>query len=578
MDVVEQKGIKVPNAVIVSLTDTEKGTEKDKDVIITFLEKYGSVHNFHSIDNPTSEFYENIIVEFDSGTALQALEPLLPYSQPLTDNPDVSFHVQALAAVYTQRVGSNVTQSYLDELKGLAKMSGKDFTEVLRDVMSQIAESIGEGESTEQHTSKLTENPDQSAKPSPLSTPLSVTAIPFHPTTSPIDIESLPNVSAPTLTTPGLSDVRQSATSTVPNRSKTPFTLNPNELNPPEVQKFVVEHIVRSEDKSFHPHSKLKLRVFSGKRPKPHSEVDYETWRSHVDLMMKETVSENEKARNILESLLVPAADVVKHLGPEAPPTAYLQILDSAFATVEDGEELFVRFMNTLQDPEEKPSTYLQRLQVALSNAVRRGGVPVQDIDRHLLRQFCRGCWENSLISDLHLEDKKLKDNSPTFADLLLLIRTEEDRQAAKATRMKQHLGATKPKALLRLQNVSNDNDSQASSDSSSIQELKKQVADLQSQLTSLLNKNKPKAPKKEQSKETTTKKPDCAPTESRPTPPRSKKSKPKPWYCFRCGEDGHIASTCESDANPALVAAKREELKERQKIWEADTAADSLN
>lgn len=35
------------------------------------------------------------------------------------------------------------------------------------------------------------------------------------------------------------------------------------------------------------------------------------------------------------------------HLGPEASPAVYLQLLDFAFATVEDGEELFVRFMGT---------------------------------------------------------------------------------------------------------------------------------------------------------------------------------------------------------------------------------------
>lgn len=121
--------------------------------------------------------------------------------------------------------------------------------------------------------------------------------------------------------------------------------------------------------------------------------------------MMKDvSLSDLDKTRKIFESLLVPASDVVRHLGHEAPPTASLQLLVSVFSTVEDGEELFVRFMSTFQDSGEKSSTYLQRLQVVLGNAVCRGAVPVQDGDKHLLRQFCRGCWDNALLADLHLE------------------------------------------------------------------------------------------------------------------------------------------------------------------------------
>uniref|UniRef100_A0A8P4GLL8 CCHC-type domain-containing protein n=1 Tax=Dicentrarchus labrax TaxID=13489 RepID=A0A8P4GLL8_DICLA len=376
-------------------------------------------------------------------------------------------------------------------------------------------------------------------------------------------------VDAPSPIKLGLPDVDLSTASAPSTKSMTPTNLNPSELNPPEVQKIVVEHIVRSEDKPSHSHPALRLRTFSGKIPRPYSEVDYDTWRSHVDLMMKDTsVSDLERTRRILESFLVPASDVIKHLGPEAPPTAYLQMLDPAFATVEDGEELFVRFMGTLQDSGEKPSTYLQRLQVALGNAVRRGGVAAQDSDKHLLRQFCRGCWDNVLLTDLHLEQKK--QNPPSFAELLLLLRTEEDRQEAKVMRMKQHLGATKQKAVSHVQSVYDCGETQAESDVSSIHELRKQVAVLKSQLTSLMKKKKTTSSKRETSKMTETQKPDHANTETNLPSHKGTTSKPKPWYCFRCGEDGHIVATCESDANPALVAAKRKELRQRQQLWEA--------
>lgn len=45
-----------------------------------------------------------------------------------------------------------------------------------------------------------------------------------------------------------------------------------------------------------------------------------------------------------MESLLPPAAHIVKHLGPKASPHNYLCLLDSAYDTVDDGDSLFARF------------------------------------------------------------------------------------------------------------------------------------------------------------------------------------------------------------------------------------------
>lgn len=53
-----------------------------------------------------------------------------------------------------------------------------------------------------------------------------------------------------------------------------------------------------------------------------------------------------------------------------------------------------------------------------------------EDADKQLLKQFCRGCWNNSLITALQLEQRW--HDPHTFSKLLLLIRTKEDKQAAK--------------------------------------------------------------------------------------------------------------------------------------------------
>lgn len=102
----------------------------------------------------------------------------------------------------------------------------------------------------------------------------------------------------------------------------------------------------------------------------------------------------------ILDSLIPPAADVVRSLGSQALPTAYLEQLDSAFGTVEDGDELFAQVLNTLQDAGDKPSHNLHRLQIVLTKTFKRGGVSASEADWHLLRQFCRGCWDNAFIPE----------------------------------------------------------------------------------------------------------------------------------------------------------------------------------
>ncbi|KAE8287190.1 hypothetical protein D5F01_LYC15159 [Larimichthys crocea] len=124
----------------------------------------------------------------------------------------------------------------------------------------------------------------------------------------------------------------------------------------------------------------------------------------------------------------ISATDVIKHVSPQALPSVYLQLLDSVYGSVEDGDELLAKLMGILQNNEEKPSDYLNRLQVALSAVVRRGGITESERNRYLLKQFCRGCWNDALIADLQLERKM--NALPSFAELVLLIRTEEDKQA----------------------------------------------------------------------------------------------------------------------------------------------------
>ncbi|GAA6082566.1 zinc finger CCHC domain-containing protein 12-like [Tachysurus ichikawai] len=46
--------------------------------------------------------------------------------------------------------------------------------------------------------------------------------------------------------------------------------------------------------------------------------------------------------------------------------------------------------------------------------------------------------------------------------------------------------------------------------------------------------------------------------------------ARPRPGYCFNCGEDGHIVAHCKKDPNPLEVDRKRLFLREKQAHWDS--------
>lgn len=555
MDFVQKSGVKIPNAVLVS--GITKIDEHDEQVV-DFLKMYGRVERIISVDDPMSEFHENLIIEFSSGSAVEGLEPQLPYTHRSKGDPSHMYEVKALSSVYASEVGSNVTKTYLAGLRDLAKLSGKDYGGVLREMMSQIGIDVAVMQASSEETSPA--NVETTIASSPV--------LDEH-------LSQTPNS--------GVTPSNASATDYVPHTSEKkapPFSMN--DVNPPDIQRVVVEHIVRSQDVVSHGQSQVRLRSFSGKTPRPNNETDFDTWRTHIELLLNDpTMSPLQISRKILESLLPPAADVVKGLRSDSLPATYLQLLESTFGNVGDGEELFAQFLNTLQDPGERPSAYLHRLQHALNQVVKRGGVASSEVDRHLLKQFCRGCWDNGLLSALQLEQKKT--NPPEFADLMLMIRSEEDRQQAKNSRMRKHISTSKQRVQLQFQGAYGcDLEGKDESSNSAIEKLQKQVASLQSQLTMFMSQKQTRVPSskvpagKPQKRVASSDETELSTSnQARST----QSSKPKPWYCFNCGQDGHIAPSCTNSANPDLVVDKRKQLREKQRVWESQRGeSPSLN
>lgn len=615
MDVIKSANINVQNSLIIS---GSPNAESDKE-LFEHLKQHGSIKRFLSINAPNTKFHEHVVVEYTEYTAIQSLKPLLPSTFEHEGEEGVCYHLRALVDVYAPEVSDNTTKTYLEQLMAIAQATGKTLEELLATEISKLSTACA---ATASETADITPAIEPTQKeirkvhvPAASGTPPSASQSTKPPQTmdhnAPVHSFVHPAVSPPNFTQTAHSvtanlDFAPRAEAHVMTGEQSSSNFNINNVNPPEVQRLVVEHIVRNADVSSSVHTSNRLRSFSGKSPHSNSEVDYDTWRANVELILKDpAISDLHRVRKILESLLSPAADVVKQLGPQASPTDYLQLLDSAFGTVDDGEELFAKFMNTLQDAGEKPSHYLNRLQVILSQAVKRGGVASTEQGDQLLRQFRRGCWDSTMLSSLQLEQRK--STPPSFPEFLLLLRTEEDRQAAKAVRMRQHLGVPKQRAATHLQCACTHEkeESTASEENQALdtlcdtQNLKREVAGLQSQIASLKTQNRQTSRHQTnpsqldplvhdlkrqiaelQSQMAALKLQIHSPsfrTEADmqvSTTARMQNGRPRPWYCFRCGQDGHIAPNCTETPDQAMVAEKKKQLREKQLMWEAQNSS----
>lgn len=141
---------------------------------------------------------------------------------------------------------------------------------------------------------------------------------------------------------------------------------------------------------------------------------------------------------------------------------------------------------------------------------------------------------------------------------------------------MKQHLGFQKPRAQAAAQvhdayppdTFEYQQPPSFSTQPIVVQQIQKQIVELQAQIAALSNpkQGNRSAQKTAKEKDKDKQKGKCANKTSMTLTTKTTsedtsttyRTKPKPWYCFRCGEDGHIATNCNDPPNPTLVSVKR--------------------
>lgn len=130
MDIVAKEDIKVPNSLIVS----ELVNESDEE-LVEFLNKYGCIARVVSVDSPHSPYHKNAIVEYESGAAINALKPMLPYNYESPSH--ISYQLRALSSEYVPIASGSATKNFLSELQRIAKLSGRSFEEILQKQLSE---------------------------------------------------------------------------------------------------------------------------------------------------------------------------------------------------------------------------------------------------------------------------------------------------------------------------------------------------------------------------------------------------------------------------------------------------------
>lgn len=268
MDVIRNENVKVPNAVLVSGLSHSEADE----YVFELLGMYGKIGRVLKIESPNPPFQNTAIVEYESGAATESLKYELPCSRTSPSDSSVTHHLQLLSTVLSASLGSCITSSYIAELENVARLGGIDFESLLKSELARI-----QGSTKRESPHVVSHMKPQHCNMTDVSIQIEDDIDKVKPRSflreninSPL---SLPRVIVDTSSPKHLSFDQQNTT---PPSAATHFPVH--QLNTPEVQRLVVEHIVKGSETSPQHHRALKLRSFSGKSPVPPMEVDYETW------------------------------------------------------------------------------------------------------------------------------------------------------------------------------------------------------------------------------------------------------------------------------------------------------------
>ncbi|KAL3996707.1 PHD finger protein 20 [Sarotherodon galilaeus] len=336
------------------------------------------------------------------------------------------------------------------------------------------------------------------------------------------------------------------------------------------------------------------LRTFSGVSPTPSGEEALDIWLEQATLLVDEgECSDKEKRRRILECLKGPALEIIQAVcltQPDASSQDYIEAIETIFGRVESAEELYLSFRALHQQPGERLSEFLRRLERSLVKVVQGGGLPVSAANKARLEQLVKGSTSELMLLQLKIRERM--DSPPSFLNLLREVMEEEGRQAAKQSQTtskchqrvrtvqvekeKESESVTQSelqaqirelRAQLEVRSHSGiqplsdctfkpptEKQKQKSDSQSEIRSLRKQVKALENKMSVMAVKSTTDPPQEHSTQSRRHKAASC------PKPASFKASSSREsdeYFCYKCGENGHIATRCTAPENPQKVIRK---------------------
>ncbi|XP_063786055.1 paraneoplastic antigen Ma1 homolog [Pseudophryne corroboree] len=202
-------------------------------------------------------------------------------------------------------------------------------------------------------------------------------------------------------------------------------------VNITETNQFesVMDRVVTQLERWHYEGSYRRLRIFSGITPVPVGEETYEAWKEAAVQQTEEwQCPDRIKRQRVVESLRGPAMGIIqaaRRSNPNATLDTYFESLDYAYGTLEDVGDLTSRLHHTFQEPGEKLSVFLIRLDKLLYKIVDKGGINKDDVDKSRMKQLLRGASTMDPVAQ-KLRCSSIREPSPTFNELLKEIKQEE--------------------------------------------------------------------------------------------------------------------------------------------------------
>ena len=304
-----------------------------------------------------------------------------------------------------------------------------------------------------------------------------------------------------------------------------------------------------------------KLKIFSSKSKPGSGELDYRHWRrAAVRVVEDEDLSRARKKQLILDSLQGKAEDIVD-FSREQSVKDILDLLDCNFKALVDGDDLLADFYQMIQEEKQSASEYLSDLYIELTEIVKEGGTSMGQMQKLLLNQFIRGTRDEEMLTKLRLDEQKY--NPPNFPSLMSAVRREECKRTERKLRHKKGSGARSSVVTASRETVAEPADPE-------VDRLQRRVNKLETMCSKL--EAMPFPEEESDELEALPIQPEVAQMQRRLAQLEEKvdKVRSRTIFCYRCGEDGHLATDCSNAPNKSLVLEKVEKRNQRRREYQS--------